>query len=92
MFFKLQKCFTIFKKLFLTEIEMQILTETQIPRDLTLRLRPFPPKSIYIHPLRSKNKLTTSTLPQSNIGFYKKGIEKKETTNALLKSKWILPA
>ena len=38
MFFKLQKYFTIFKKLFLTETEMQILTETQIPRDLTWRL------------------------------------------------------
>ena len=38
MFFKLQKCFTIFKKLFLTETEMQILAETQIPQDLTLRL------------------------------------------------------
>ena len=38
MFFKLQKCFTIFKKLFLTETEMQILTETQIPWHLTLRL------------------------------------------------------
>ena len=37
MFFKLQKCFTIFKKLFLTETEMQILTEIQIPRDLTWR-------------------------------------------------------
>ena len=37
MFFKLQKCFTIFKKLFLTEIEMQILPETQIPGDHTLR-------------------------------------------------------
>ena len=37
MFFKSQKCFTIFKKLFLTETEIQILTETQIPRDLTLR-------------------------------------------------------
>ena len=37
MFFKFQKCFTIFKKLFLTKTEMQILTETQIPRDLTLR-------------------------------------------------------
>ena len=37
MFFKLQKYFTIFKKLFLTETEMQILAETQIPRDLTLR-------------------------------------------------------
>ena len=38
MFFKLQKYFTILKKLFLTETEIQILTETQIPRDLTLRL------------------------------------------------------
>ena len=37
MFFKLQKCFKIFKELFLTETKMQILTETQIPRDLTLR-------------------------------------------------------
>ena len=37
MFSKLQKCFTIFKKLFLTETEMQILAETQIPQDLTLR-------------------------------------------------------
>ena len=37
MFFKLQEYFTIFKKLFLTETEMQIFTETQIPRDLTLR-------------------------------------------------------
>ena len=37
MFFKLQKYFTVFKKLFLTETEMQILAETQIPRDLTLR-------------------------------------------------------
>ena len=37
MFFKLKKCFTIFKKLFLTETEMQILIEIQIPRDLTWR-------------------------------------------------------
>ena len=37
MFFKLQKCFTIFKKLFLIETEMQIPTETQIPQDLILR-------------------------------------------------------
>ena len=38
MFFKLQKYSIIFTKLFLTESEMQILPETQIPRDLTLRL------------------------------------------------------
>ena len=37
MFFKLHKCLTIFKKHFLTETEMQILTEIQIQRDLTLR-------------------------------------------------------
>ena len=37
MFFKLQKYFTVFKKFFLTDTEMQILTETQIPRDFALR-------------------------------------------------------
>ena len=40
MFFKLQKCFTILKKLFLIETEMQILTETQIPPDLTMWVTP----------------------------------------------------